>query len=249
MRAPTSMFKILKLIERIAAFGQGKGYGTASIQQEVKLLQGFLTSEPKLAIDIGGNVGTYTAELRRRNPKLEIHTFEPSSTNTRKLTEKFKNDPLIHLVSVAVSDANGEAVLFSDTPGSGLGSLTQRRLDHFNIAFDTTESIKSIRFEDYWLNELNSRELDLVKIDIEGHELSALHGFGEAIKATKALQFEFGGCNIDTRTYFQDFWYYFKNHNFDVYRITPLGAEHIRQYSELDEFFSTTNYIAIRRYK
>jgi len=249
MRIPTTFFKILKSIERYAAFGQGKGYATASIHQEVKLLQGFLTLQPKLAVDIGGNVGTYTAELRRRNAKLEIHTFEPSSINIKKLTEKFKNDPLVHLIPVAVSDANGETVLFSDTPGSRLGSLTKRRLDHFNNAFDKRETIKSIRFEDYWLNELNSRELDLVKIDIEGHELSALHGFGEAIKSTNALQFEFGGCNVDTRTYFQDFWYYFKNHNFDLYRVTPFGTEHIRQYSELDEFFSATNYIAVRRKK
>jgi FkbM family methyltransferase len=247
MRTPTSFFKILKLIERIAAFGQGKGYGTASIQQEVKLIQGFLTSEPKIAIDIGGNVGAYTAELRRTNHKLEIHIFEPSSTNIKNLNEKFKNDPLIYVIPNAVSDTNGEAVLFSDRYGSGLGSLTRRRLDHFNIAFDMTEKVKSIRFEDYWINNLNSRELDLVKIDIEGHEFSALHGFGEAIKLTKAIQFEFGGCNIDTRTFFQDFWYYFKHHNFDIYRITPLGPEHIRQYSERDEFFSTTNYIAVRR--
>lgn len=148
---------------------------------------------------------------------------------------------------VAVSDKSGNAVLFSNEPGSGLASLTQRRLDHFNIPFDTTEEVKTIRFEDYWADHLKSRDLDLVKLDIEGHELSALNGFGKAIKAIKVLQFEFGGCNIDTRTYFQDFWYYFKEHDFDIYRITRYGAEPIQQYRELDEFFSTTNYIAVSR--
>lgn len=240
-------FKILKLIERVAAYAQGKGYGSATIQQEVKLLQSFASQKPALAIDIGGNVGNYTAELRKRNPTLEIHTFEPSNTNLEKLQAKFASDPLIKLVPFAVSDETGEAVLFSNEPGSGLGSLTQRRLDHFNINFDTEEKIKTIRFEDYWLNQLQSRNIDLAKIDIEGHELSALRGFGEALKATKVLQFEFGGCNIDTRTFFQDFWYFFKENNFDIYRITPFGSEPILQYSELDEFFSTTNYIAVNR--
>jgi len=86
-----------------------------------------------------------------------------------------------------------------------------------------------------------------VKLDIEGHELAALKGFGRALNVTRALQFEFGGCNIDTRTYFQDFWYFFRDQHFDLYRITPFGAERIRRYKERDEFFKTTNYIAVRR--
>ena len=89
--------------------------------------------------------------------------------------------------------------------------------------------------------------MDIVKIDIEGHELSALNGFGKAIFSTSVIQFEFGGCNIDTKTYFQNFWYFFKEHNFDLFRITPLGIEGIKSYKESDEYFSTTNYIAVNR--
>jgi hypothetical protein len=40
-----------------------------------------------------------------------------------------------------------------------MGSLTQRRLDHLNIAFETTESIKTLRFEDYWFQELKTDPL------------------------------------------------------------------------------------------
>ena len=67
------IFKFMSKIERAAAFAQGKGYGTASIRQENKLIHSVLSRKPKMAIDIGGNVGEYTAELRRRNPDLEIH--------------------------------------------------------------------------------------------------------------------------------------------------------------------------------
>jgi len=87
----------------------------------------------------------------------------------------------------------------------------------------------------------------MVKLDIEGHELTALEGFGDALTATKALQFEFGGCNIDTRTYFRDFWYFFKERNFDIYRITPLGAEKMTRYKQNDEYFLTTNFIAANK--
>jgi FkbM family methyltransferase len=245
MRPLDIVFKILSLAERKAAYYQGKGYGTATIKKEVKLTYSLLEVTPSLAIDIGGNIGEYTAELHHKNPHCEIHTFEPSITNIEKLNNRFSTNKLIKILPFAVSNISGAATLFSNQPGSGLGSLTKRKLEHFNIDFNVKESISTIRFEDYWLNQLNRRTIDIVKIDIEGHELDALSGFGQALNFTRVIQFEFGGCNIDTRTYFQDFWYFFKDNNFDIFRITPLGLEKMVRYKESDEFFSTTNFIAV----
>ena len=60
------------------------------------------------------------------------------------------------------------------------------------------------------------------------------------------MQFEFGGCNIDTRTYLRDFWYFFTERGFRVHRIGPRARREMRQYHEIDEFFVTTNLIASR---
>lgn len=239
------LFKIFSLVENKLQHAQGKGYGAGTIKMENDLVHKLLGTKPLLAIDIGGNVGEYSAELRRRNADLEIHVFEPSSTNLIKLNQRFGLDKGVHILPYAVSDRGESATLYSNVPGSGLASLTQRRLDHFNIEFDVREEVKTIRFEEYWRNSLSSRPMDIVKIDIEGHELSALNGFGDSIKKVRVLQFEFGGCNIDTRTFFQDYWYYFKERGFDLFRITPFGVQKIIKYQEADEFFSTTNYIAV----
>lgn len=239
------LFKIARFAERFAAYAQGKGY--TSIKQENALVLKLLGKSPTLAIDIGGNIGDYTAEIRRRNPNAEIHTFEPSAINIHKLNQRFSNDKKIKILPFAVSDNTGSATLFANEAGSGLGSLTQRKLEHFNIDFNVRESVNIIRFEDYWQSNLNSRNLDIVKIDIEGHELSALNGFGKAIFSTNVIQFEFGGCNIDTKNYFQNFWYFFKENNFNIFRITPFGVENINSYRESDEYFSTTNYIAVNK--
>jgi hypothetical protein len=67
-------------------------------------------------------------------------------------------------------------------------------------------------------------------------------------QAIDIVTFEFGGCNIDTRTYFQDFWYFFSKASFDMYRITPSGYLHpLKAYSELHEQFRTTNFMAVTR--
>jgi FkbM family methyltransferase len=239
------IFTILNLIEKSAAYAQGKGYGTSTIKREINLTYQLLNQKPLLAIDIGGNVGEYTAELRNRSKLTEIHVFEPSKTNIDKLNKRFSEDTLISVVPFAVSEKEVKTTLFTDSFGSGLASLTQRNLSHRNIPFELQENIQTIRFENYWKNHLNQRNIDIVKIDVEGHELNVLNGFGAALKASKAVQFEFGGCNIDTKTYFQDFWYFFKDNGFEIYRITPLGLDKIIKYDESHEYFSTTNFIAI----
>ena len=236
--------RFLAKLERAAARELGKGYKAPSVGYEVAMAKRLLNREAGLAVDIGGNVGHYTAELRLAGAGTEIHVFEPSAVNVEKLTARFQGDALVTIVPCAVSDQAGDATLFSDAPGSGLGSLNKRRLDLFHRSFDVTESVRTIRFEDYWRSSLGCRSIDLVKIDVEGHELSVLQGFGDALKAVHVMQFEFGGCNIDSRTFFRDFWYFFKEAGFDLYRITPHGNQRISDYRESDEFFSFTNFLA-----
>lgn len=240
----TYVSPVFRLIEKVAAYAQGKGYGAGTIKQEVCQVFRQLGTKPKLVVDVGGNVGKYSQELRNRQADLEIHIFEPASVNLQKLRRAFKDDPLIKINPCGISNFSGNATLFANEPGSGLASLTKRRLDHFGINFDFQEDVKLIRFEDYWKSTLSCRPIDIVKLDIEGHELDALNSFGGALAATKVIQFEFGGCNIDTKSNFQDMFYFFKANNFSLSRITPLGLEFIEKYREIDEFFSTTNYLA-----
>jgi len=240
-------YELAPHLENIAANAQGKGWGTATINDEIVSICGLIAHDVSLAIDIGGNIGNYSAALREHEPNAKIHIFEPSTTNIMKLSDRFINDNNIHIVPVALSDKAGYATLYSNEPGSGLGSLTKRRLTHFSIPFDCMETVNTMTFEEYWKDKLSYHAIDLVKIDAEGHELNILKGFGESFNKIQAIQFEFGGCNIDTRTFFQDFWYLFAETGFDIYRITPSGPKKIHLYSEKDEFFSTTNYIALNR--
>jgi FkbM family methyltransferase len=237
----------LSRIERAVALLQGKGYGTATIRREVRAAAKLLDASPQLVVDVGGNIGAYTQEVLARFPQAEVHVFEPAPKNVAILRQKFAGNPRVTLQDCALGSETGTAVLFADTPGSGMASLTRRRLEHFGIRFDHQDTVRRERFEDYWMSALGGRVIDLVKLDVEGHELEVLKGFGPAIEKTRVVQFEFGGCNIDTRTYFQDFWYYFKSADFEIYRVAPFFLQRISAYSEIDEFFSTTNFLARSR--
>lgn len=148
-----SIFLIIYLIERYFAYLLGKGYGAATIKQEVKAALSFLApphtharnngAQALLAIDVGGNVGAYSKELKNYSPGIEIHIFEPTEINNLKLIDIFKNEPSIHLNKLALSDSEGEAMLYSDVPGSGMGSLVNRRLNHFGISMECAEEIQT----------------------------------------------------------------------------------------------------------
>lgn len=242
------MIKSLLFLERAAAFAQGKGYGSNTVRREFRAARRLFTSPPALMIDIGANKGLYTSEMTSTFPESVIHIFEPSEVNITFLKDRFQDSPKILLAPVALGERKQDCILFSDEAGSGLASLTNRKLEHFGIDFKCREVISVIRFEDYWIEQLQGRNIDFAKIDVEGHELDVLKGFGAALAKTQVFQFEFGGCNIDTRTYFRDFWYFFKENGFDIFRIGPISTHLIEKYRESDEFFSTTNFLAKRRF-
>ena len=231
-------------IESLAALSLGKGFNSLDKSTEVNSLKKFLTSEPLLAIDIGANVGDYSTALISEFPSINIHTFEPSATNIEILYKRFENNPKIKIIPKAISTISGVTKLFSDNPGSGMASLTKRNLSHFNISFDCEESIETISFNEYYLHNIPNQIIDIVKIDIEGHELQALQSFGSSITHTRVIQFEFGGTHIDSRNYFRDFWDFFEKNNFSLFRITPYGHIKIKEYNERDECFISMNYIA-----
>jgi hypothetical protein len=69
--------------------------------------------------------------------------------------------------------------------------------------------------------------------------------FGD--RKIRMVSFEFGGCNIDSRTYFQDFYYFFRDHGMkEIFRITPSGyLVPIHDYREIYEQFRTTNFLVL----
>ena len=120
-------------------------------------------------------------------------------------------------------------------------------MDHFGIKLDL-EHLVQVTTLDVWIASQPQNVLPtILKLDVEGHELSALVGSLKNLENLRIVQFEFGGGNIDSKTYFQDFWYFFLRKGFEIWRITPTGLFKLESYSELDECFVTSNYIAFKK--
>lgn len=196
--------------------------------------------------DVGANVGNYTLALLSLLGKTHasVYSFEPSKSAFAKLRDNMKNTKNVFLHNIALGEENKNATLFYDTQASGFASFYKRRLEHFNIHMDFSETVDVTTIDTFCLQE-NIKRIHFLKMDVEGHELSVLRGASGMIenKLVDFIQFEFGGCNIDSRTFFQDF-YYLLSPNYRIYRIVRNGLYRINSYEETQEIFMTANFLA-----
>ncbi len=216
--------------------------GEKNVLDMVAMNPYFSEKRPPIIFDVGANIGDYTMEIIKAIPHANVHVFEASKHTFCRLQENLATYDAV-LNNVAVGSECGEATLYYDRESSGLASLYKRQLDHFGIIMNQSETVSVTTIDAYCAtNEI--KHIDLLKMDIEGHEFAALKGANKMLdhKCIAAIQIEFGGCNIDSRTYFRDFWNLL-HENYNVFRIMKDGFWPITKYTEKLEIFTTTNFL------
>ncbi len=199
--------------------------------------------------DCGANKGEYAFEvIKRLEDSCELYCFEPGQQAYFSLNERFASRDNVHIYNIGLGDREETLTLFSDGDEmSEIASLHQLRLDHRGIQISPKEQV-SVSTIDLFCEGQKIDTIDLLKLDVEGSELMVLKGAQRLLGANRigAIQFEFGSCNIASRTFFQDF-FYLLNPRFQIYRILGNGLVPIENYQETYEVFITTNYLAISR--
>ena len=205
-------------------------------------------AKPLIIFDVGAHVGDYSQMLldRLNGRTTIIHAFEPSAVTFKKLRENIKSQD-IFLHPFGLSDTAKTMSLFYDYETSVYASIYQRNLEHSNIFLKLSETI-TLKTLDAFCKEQNINHIHFLKMDIEGHEFSALQGAKEMLRhSIDFIQFEFSAANIDSRTFFKDFYYLLKD-QYVIYRVLRDGLFRLDTYNETQEIYFTTNYLAQRKH-
>lgn len=171
--------------------------------------------------------------------------FEPSPTCQNAIKARGMRNTT--LVPCALGSQNATAQLHFSSPTDGSASLHAREDSCFEDQSYETVEVKVITLESF-VTENGIEFIDFVKLDIEGHELFALQGAGAVLTEGRigAISFEFGSGNINSRTFFKDFWKLLSDSGYSIDRITPSGRLIRLQnyYEDLEYFRGVTNYVA-----
>ncbi len=179
-------------------------------------------------------------------PGAKIFMFEPQPACQKIISEKSISGS--KLIPKAASATSGQAIkFFTNGETSGIASLHPRRDSYFSNERFATIEVDTITIDDMVAdNALPS--VDFMKIDVEGHELAVLTGARKSLEQgiIKALSFEFGSGNLNSRTFFHDFWDLLSPLGYKIFRILPSARlMPIPEYYEDCEYFrGVTNYIA-----
>jgi FkbM family methyltransferase len=247
MRGP--LVQAVPLLETYLAIIQGKGSGTGwDLQGEVNVAVSHIHRPDAVILDVGANTGDWSVHLLQAlgSPQCRIIQIEPSAHCCSIL--RALDLPQATCIEAAVGDRPGIATLYSPEPGSALASLYPRR-DSYHQSYTLKEEKVKVVTIDGVIADFGIDVVDFLKLDVEGHELAALHGAQESLvsRRIKALTFEFGSGNINSRTFFHDFWDMLSPLGYTIKRMCPGGIliPIEEYYEDLEYFRGVSNYLAV----
>ena len=190
----------------------------------------FLILQPKLknyrtCLDIGAHCGLTT--LRYAKHFKIVHSFEP-------LLYDFLVDNTKHLLNVtahncAISDTNSIVEIYPNPWNSGGGIIPDEYNSYFiDKRYEGTNAqmpeVEKILVECFTIDQFNYTDVDLIKIDVEGHILPVIKGMmNTLIDNSPVLQIEMSA---------------FEEINEQVYDIVlELGYRKFSKYGKHDEFY------------
>jgi FkbM family methyltransferase len=196
-------------------------------------------------VDVGAHHGEYTgAALAAFEGRARIDCFEPDPANYETLAERL--GPRARCHRLALSDRPGDGRLFTHPEGSWVASLHPEALTYAGIpaTYSTEVEVDTL---DRVAKRLGIDHIDLLKVDVEGHELAVLRGAARLLGegTVEVIQFEFGEHNIASRTYLRDFRDLLPEHR--LFRLSPSGLTPVQYRPSSEVFLMDTNYVAAHR--
>ncbi|WP_084590934.1 FkbM family methyltransferase [Desulfonatronovibrio magnus] len=187
-------------------------------EDEMQLIRR-ITMSGMNCLDIGACYGVYAKTMAQAAAK--VYAFEPGPEVTEYLNSN-KPDNL-EVISKALSDKPGKASLSQSPPE--LCKTTQGS-DFERITLDN------------WWNEAGKPQIDIIKLDVNGHEPQVLQGGRDFLTQSSALIIFSAASAEQSMTVLNDLGY-------EIYRYLP-GPDHIVPYSEAKKDQYLLNLIAAR---
>lgn len=192
-------------------------------------------------IDVGANVGDWSAMLLDRNPDALGVAVEPGTAALAELRQRLPAS--VEIVPAAAGRAEGSVIRFYEEPAAGARSSSVQ--EWANSAKQREVEVVTI---DGLMHRLGWKGVDFLKIDTEGYDAKVLFGAANVLQARRIdiVQFEYNRPWRQAGGTLGGVIEFLNAAGYDVYALRPYGLEPY-DYRTFGEFFSYANFVAINR--
>ncbi len=214
---------------------------------ELKLLQNiasFSDSTNQIIFDVGANIGEYSTIAKKINTEAKIHCFEIHKGTIKTLKEKLQDFPDIVINNFGLSNKSLEVEFLDYGVNSGANSLV--KTPAFRHSEKSSFSKSEVITGDEYCTRNKVSKIDLLKIDVEGHEYSVIEGFRTMLSQQNisVIQFEYGYNNGDEYNLMKDFFLFFEKYKYKVGILRSDGVHFSSFNYTFNDFDSGPNYVA-----
>jgi FkbM family methyltransferase len=173
--------KLMKLLPT-RGFRRGLRQGVAASVEHHALLKGIPLAT---LVDVGANIGQFSLLARTLHPAVRIHAFEPLSRPAEKYHHLFGEDSQTTLYRCAIGPQSSVSQMYVSgrDDSSSLLPITDEQVRFAaGTAMVGTEQVTVKRLDDV-LGVADIISPAMLKLDVQGFELSALQGCGRLLDA------------------------------------------------------------------
>ncbi|MFV0308037.1 MAG: FkbM family methyltransferase [Desertimonas sp.] len=199
------------------------------------------TRRAPVVIDVGANLGEWTAAVRRRAPGATVHAIEVVPALAADLTSRFDGDERVTVHALGLAERTGTVRVAYDPHRPELSRLVaDDDVDGTVDAVTTTG--------DALLGSIGAPRIDLVKIDAEGFDREVLAGFAAtlAARAIDIIQFEYSRAATARGITLGSLYDLLVPAGYLVGKLLPSGVGFGAYSAQRDEDFPGLNYVAVR---
>jgi FkbM family methyltransferase len=191
-------------------------------------------------IDVGANVGDWTAAVLATAPRASGILVEPSSNAFATLQQRYSGDGRTTLVCAAAGPSNGEGEFFEE-PNAGNTSSLIRAATHGTVEPHRVP----IRSVDSLIAEFSWPDADMLKVDCEGYDYFVLQGASSAFRAQRIglVQFEYNTSWRDGGARLHEAHQLMSQAGYFVFFLRPDGL--YRGWEKFGEFYQYSNFVAV----
>jgi FkbM family methyltransferase len=198
-----------------------------------------LCATAQTVFDVGANTGFYSVLAKTIRTDCNVYAFEPLEGILKKLRYNIElNKHDIHCIDFALSNYNGEAKVYPASLDHVYSVTVNKNISTTNEpVFEQT--IKTIRLADF-IRQNKIDNIDLMKIDVETHEVEVLEGMGEYLKIMQPdmlIEIQTDEIALGIEKLIEGIDYLFFNIN------EKTGVTHVKKLGKSD----TLNYLVCKR--